>query len=84
MAVGYESCGGLDVHAKTVVACLVTKGRKEIRTFATMTDELLQWGEWPSSGGGTPVAIESRGGTGSRCVQPARKPVDRPLRQRAP
>jgi hypothetical protein len=29
------------------VACLITKGRKEIRTFATMTDELLQLGDWP-------------------------------------
>lgn len=44
-----------------MVACLVTKGRKEIRTFATMTDELLQLGDWLSSVGGTPVAIESTG-----------------------
>ena len=44
MEVVYECCCGLDVHAKTVVACLVTKGRKEIRTFATMTDELLAAG----------------------------------------
>lgn len=51
----------MDVHAKTVVACLVTKGRKEIRTFATMTDELLQWGDWLSSAGCTHVAIESTG-----------------------
>jgi len=51
----------LDVHAKTVVACLVTKGRKEIRTFATMTDELLQLGDWLSSVGCTHVAIESTG-----------------------
>jgi transposase len=61
MEVGYEGCGGVDVHAKTVVACLVTKGRKEIRTFATMTDELLQRGDWLSSAGCTPVAIESTG-----------------------
>ena len=40
MEVGYECCCGLDGQAKTVVACLVTKGRKELRTFATMTDEL--------------------------------------------
>ena len=57
----YECCCGLDVHAKTVVACLVTKGRKEIRTFATMTDELLQLGDWLSSAGCTHVAIESTG-----------------------
>ena len=62
MEVVYECCCGLDVHAKTVVACLVTKGHKEIRTFATMTDELLQLGEWLSSAGCTHVAIESTGG----------------------
>jgi transposase len=61
MEVVYECCCGLDVHAKTVVACLVTKGRKESRTFATMTDELLQLGDWLSSGGCTHVAIESTG-----------------------
>ena len=61
MEVVYEGCGGLDVHAKTVVACLVTKGRKEIRTFATMTDELLQLGDWLSGAGCTHVAIESTG-----------------------
>jgi transposase len=61
MEVVYECCGGLDVHAKTVVACLITKGRKEIRTFATMTDELLQLGDWLSSVGCTHVAIESTG-----------------------
>jgi transposase len=57
----YECCGGLDVHAKTVVACVVTKRRKEIRTFATLTEELLQLGEWLSSAGCTHVAIESTG-----------------------
>jgi len=44
-----------------VVACLVTKGRKEIRTFATMTDELLQLGDWLNRAGCTHVAIESTG-----------------------
>lgn len=61
MEVVYACCCGLDVHAKTVVACLVTNGRKEIRTFATMTDELLQLGDWLSSAGCTHVAIESTG-----------------------
>ena len=61
MEVVYESCCGLDVHAKTVVACVVKKGRKEIRTFATMTEELLHLGEWLTSEGCTQVAIESTG-----------------------
>lgn len=62
MEVVYACCCGLDVPAKTVVACLVTKGRKEIRTFATMTEELLELGDWLSSVGCTHVAIESTGG----------------------
>src|SRR5262245_16356976 len=61
MQVVYESCCGLDVHAKTVVACLLKSGRKEIRTFATMTEELLQLLEWLTHEGCTHVAIESTG-----------------------
>ncbi len=61
MEVLYECCGGLDVHAKTVVACLIKQGKKQIRTFSTMTDELLQLADWLSSAGCTQVAIESTG-----------------------
>jgi len=49
------------VHAKTVVACLIKQGRKQLRTFATMTDELLQLADWLASEGCTHVAIESTG-----------------------
>jgi hypothetical protein len=46
MQVVHQHCAGLDVHKKTVVACVITpkeKGRweKEIRTFSTMTKDLL-------------------------------------------
>jgi transposase len=41
MQVIYSRCCGLDVHAKTVVACLCVDGHKQIRTFSTMTDDLL-------------------------------------------
>jgi transposase len=61
MEVVYECCCGVDVHAKMVVACLITKGRKAIRTFATMTEDLLQLGEWLSGVGCTHVAIEGTG-----------------------
>ena len=42
MEVVYEYCCGLDIHKKTVVACVVVPGAgnkpvKEIRTFNTMT-----------------------------------------------
>jgi transposase len=61
MEVLHECCCGLDVHAKTVVACLIEKGRKAIRTFSTMTDELLELADWLTSAGCTHVAIESTG-----------------------
>ena len=46
MEVLYPRCCGLDIHKKTVVACLMTteEGQqpvKEIRTFRTMTVALL-------------------------------------------
>ena len=34
MEVLHECCCGLDVHAKTMVACLIKRGRKELRTFS--------------------------------------------------
>jgi len=49
------------VHAKTVVACLLKQGYKQIRTFSTMTDELLQLLDWLSKEGSTHVVIESTG-----------------------
>jgi transposase len=61
MHVVYERCCGLDVHAKTVVACLLTPGKKEIRTFTTMTAELLQLLDWLTRAGCTHVAMESTG-----------------------
>lgn len=61
MRVVYEICCGLDVHAKTVVACLVSHGKKEVRTFSTMTDDLLTLLDWLTAAGCTHVAIESTG-----------------------
>jgi transposase len=61
MQVVYECCCGLDVHAKTVVACLVKLGKKEIRTFSTMTADLLQLLDWLTAAGCQQVAMESTG-----------------------
>src|SRR5262249_48957750 len=61
MHVVYECCCGLDVHAKTVVACLRNRGKKEIRTFSTMTADLLQLLDWLTAEGCTHVAMESTG-----------------------
>lgn len=61
MEVLYTSCCGLDVHAKTVVACRISQGQKEIRTFSTMTADLLQLADWLAEVSCTHVAIESTG-----------------------
>jgi transposase len=66
MNVVHASCCGLDVHKKTVVACLiisVTKGeqRKEFRTFRTMMADLLALVEWLKTAKCTHVAMESTG-----------------------
>lgn len=57
----YECCGGLDVHARTIVACVIRRGRKEVRTFGAMTAELLQLSDWLREMGCTHVAMESTG-----------------------
>lgn len=61
MEVIYPRCCGLDVHAKTVVACLCLLGQKQVRTFSTMTADLLQLSDWLAAAGCTHVAIESTG-----------------------
>lgn len=62
----YTLCCGLDVHKRTVTACLLRWGaqgraEKELRTFATTTGELLQLADWLTSQGCQHVAMESTG-----------------------
>ena len=53
---------GLDVHKETVVACIMGTGvRKEIRTYSTMTNDLLRLKGWLQETGITHVAMESTG-----------------------
>jgi transposase len=61
MEIIHPLCCGLDVHAKAVVACLITHGKQAIRTFSTMTDDLLKLVDWLVGAGCTHVAIESTG-----------------------
>lgn len=61
MEILYAVCCGLDVHAKTVVACLIVSGKKMTRTFSTMTADLLQLADWLLEAGCTHVAMESTG-----------------------
>ncbi|GAC1640076.1 MAG: hypothetical protein NVS4B2_29540 [Chloroflexota bacterium] len=66
MEVVHERCCGLDVHAKTVMACLIVPGpngkpTKEIRTFGTMTEDLGRLRTWLVEADCTHVAMESTG-----------------------
>jgi transposase len=61
MHVLHERCAGLDVHKQTVVACVVTPEGQEIRTFGTMTAELLTRAAWLLISGCTHVAMASTG-----------------------
>lgn len=61
MKVLYPRCCGIDVHAKMLVACLIVNGRKDTRTFSTMTDDLLNLRDWLVANECTQVAIESTG-----------------------
>jgi transposase len=65
MEVVYERCCGLDVHRNTVVACLSVieagQRRKEIRTFRTVTKELLAMRQWLLAFGCSHVGMESTG-----------------------
>ncbi len=61
-----ERCCGLDVHQATVVACLLVgrpeqKPRKVIRTFGTMTVDLIALRDWLRDEGCTHVGMESTG-----------------------
>jgi transposase len=61
MEVLYACCCGIDVHAKMLVACVLKQGKKEVRTFSTMTEDLLHLLDWLTQEGCTHVAIESTG-----------------------
>jgi hypothetical protein len=61
MEILHPCCCALDVHAKTVVACLIKQGQRQTRTFSTMTDDLLMLSDWLRAEGCTHVAIESTG-----------------------
>lgn len=61
MEVVFPRCCGLDIHKKSVVACVITPGGKETRTFSTMTKDLLELKKWLISLEVTHVAMESTG-----------------------
>jgi len=62
----YPSCCGLDVHRKSVAACvrrLEAGGslHQETRTFGTMTRDILELADWLAAEGVSHVAMEATG-----------------------
>ena len=68
-----RSCG-LDVHKKSVVACVLVTDKdgsveRHTRTFGTMTADPEKLAEWVGGFGVTNVAMESNGRVLATCVQ---------------
>src|SRR2546425_8658127 len=66
MEVVYPCCCGLDVHKKSITACVLWaeakgKSRKQKKHFGTFTHDLLQLADWLTECGVTHVAMESTG-----------------------
>src|SRR5258707_2969724 len=66
MEVVYPCCCGLDVHKKSITACVLWaeakgKSRKEKKLFGTFTHDLLQLADWLEQCGVTHAAMESTG-----------------------
>jgi transposase len=67
MQIVYRRCGGMDVHKKSVVVCLLLidestgEERKQRRTFGTTTRALMELAAWLKQWGVEVVAMESTG-----------------------
>jgi transposase len=66
MEILYHCCAGLDVHKKTVVACIRRLGPDRqpedlVRTFGTMTADLLERADWLAAHAVVHLAMESTG-----------------------
>jgi transposase len=61
MEIIYERCCGLDIHKASITACVIIGDQKEIRTFRTMTEDLLQMTAFLRERGVQMTAMESTG-----------------------
>lgn len=61
MEVIYERCCGMDIHKDEIVACLIIGGRKEVRSFSTITESLMGLVDWLKEKDCQRVAMESTG-----------------------
>lgn len=57
----YERCCGMDIHKASITACLNIGGKKEVREYSTMTDDLLHLANWLRESRVEMVAMESTG-----------------------
>ena len=57
----YDTCCGIDVHKKLLVACLNRGTKQEVREFGATTRELLELLDWLMKSGCEMVAMESTG-----------------------
>ncbi len=68
MDIVFRCCAGLDVHKETIVVCVRRvrpganrKVESQVRTFGTMTEQILTLADWLAEQGVTHVAMESTG-----------------------
>ncbi len=69
MDVVFTRCAGLDVHQKSMTACRMVpgptgqegEGIAELKTFGTMTRDLLALADWLTEASMTHIAMESTG-----------------------
>lgn len=66
MEVVNPRCAGIDIHKRSLTVCRITPGPdggpvKEIRTFRTLTPDLLGLADWLAEAGVPIVAMESTG-----------------------
>jgi transposase len=66
LSVVHPRCCGLDLHKKSVVACLIVPGEdgqpsRTTRTFSTMPGDVLALSDWLTEASVTHVAMESTG-----------------------
>ena len=59
MQVVYDCCCGIDVHKKMIVVCLNRSGKRELRRFDTMTNDLKGLCDWLIESGCEMIAMES-------------------------
>src|SRR5512142_3339315 len=66
MDIIYDCCAGLDVHKRSVFACIrrvAPNGHvdEQVRCFGTMTADLLELADWLAANAAVHVAMESTG-----------------------